>query len=66
MAAQWHGANAITLTYRDDAGIVGDRLLYRDHEAGLKLHSAVASQSFDADANEFKLAAEALRIRMAA
>lgn len=66
VAVQWHGGNAITLTYRDDAGRVGERLLYRDHEVGLSLQIAATSQSFDADANEFKLAAEALRIRMAA
>ncbi len=66
IAAEWHGNNAVTLTFRDDVGGVVERLLYRDHEAGLVLEAPAATQSFDARGNDFKLAAEALRIRMAA
>ena len=32
---QWHGNAALTLTYRDDAGHVGEQLLYRVDEPGL-------------------------------
>lgn len=65
VAVEWHGGNAVTLTFREDNGRVGEQLLYRDHEAGLSL-AAAAPRAFEADGNEFKLAAEALRIRMAA
>lgn len=60
----WHGTNALTLIYRGDAG-VGETILYRDHEAGLSVETAAAAYAFDADPELFRVAAEALRIRMA-
>ncbi len=64
---RWHGSNAITLTYRRDAaGTVDQRLLYRDHEPSLSLRQAARAYALDGDAALFRLAAEALRIRMAA
>jgi len=63
---RWHGSNAITLTYRDAAGTVDQRLLYRDHEPSLSLRQAARAYALDGDAALFRLAAEALRIRMAA
>jgi len=33
LQAQWHGSGAVTLTYRDDAGRVGQEVVYRDDEA---------------------------------
>jgi superfamily II DNA or RNA helicase len=62
----WHGGNAVTLTYRDDAGQVAQTLLYRDSEPSLSVEPAARAYAFDGDANLFRLAAEALRIRMAA
>lgn len=62
----WHGSNAVTVTYREDGGHVAQRLLYRDHEASLTVEQASRAYAFDGDANLFRLAAEALRIRMAA
>src|SRR5665811_1357063 len=66
ISAQWHGSNAITLTYRDDAGSVAQTLLYRDVEPSLIVEQAARSYACDGDPNLFRLAAEALRIRMAA
>ncbi len=64
--ARWHGSNAITLTYREDSGHVAQALLYRDVEPSLSIEQAARAYAFDGDANLFRLAAEALRIRMAA
>jgi superfamily II DNA or RNA helicase len=60
----WHGTNALTLIYRGDGGI-GEAVLYRDHEAGLTIEAPSSAYSFDADPELFRVAAEALRIRMA-
>ena len=35
--AQWHGADALTLTYRLAGGGVAEEILYRDDEARLQL-----------------------------
>ena len=66
VAVEWHGTNALTLTYRDGDGRLGESILYRDHEPSLKVTKASTVQPFDADPAAFRLAAEALRIRMAA
>ena len=62
--ATWIGGNALRLTYRTEAGKLDERLLYRDHEPRIDV---VKKGAYDlsADAATFKLAAEALRIRMA-
>jgi SNF2 family DNA or RNA helicase len=65
VAATWIGGNALQLTYRTSDGRLAERLLYRDHESRLSLVKK-AAYALDADAGTFKLAAEALRIRMAA
>jgi superfamily II DNA or RNA helicase len=64
--ATWHGSNAVTLTFRDDTGRVDQRLLYRDHEPSLSVESASRAYAFDGHPALFRLAAEGLRIRMAA
>jgi hypothetical protein len=46
-------------------GRLDERLLYRDHEPRLELAKRGAAYDLTADAAMFKLAAEALRIRMA-
>ncbi|MEU6429668.1 helicase-related protein [Microbispora sp. NPDC046973] len=66
VAVKWYGQNALNLTYRAEDGSVADQLLYRDWEARLTIRAASAAYSFDGDGALFKLAAEALRIRMAA
>ncbi|MGH9131114.1 MAG: helicase-related protein [Acidimicrobiales bacterium] len=65
VAVAWHGQSAITLTYRDPSGRVGERLLYRDDEASLEVRGANTGWTFDADGAGFRLAAEARRIRLA-
>lgn len=66
VAVKWYGSNAVNLTYRTDEGQVTDQLLYRDQEARLSIREPSAAYAFDGDGLMFKLAAEALRIRMAA
>src|SRR3954449_12885704 len=60
---EWHGTQALTLTYRDDAGRVDHELLYRANEPALELEEPGRAWSFDADGALFRLASEALRIR---
>ena len=66
VAVRWVGSNAVQLTYRTNGGRLDERLLYRDHEPRLTLRQAAAAYDFTADGALFKLATEALRIRMAA
>jgi superfamily II DNA or RNA helicase len=65
VALAWHGQSAVTLTYREPAGRVAERLLYRDDEATLEIRGDRAAWSFDADGAAFRLAAEARRIHLA-
>jgi hypothetical protein len=65
VAVTWIGSNALRLTYRTGDGRLDERILYRDHEPRLALARTPAAYEFQADATTFKLAAEALRIRMA-
>lgn len=60
-----HGPDAVTVTFKDTAGGLGQQLLYRTDEERLRIETPQARWSFDADPAEFRLAAEALRIRMA-
>src|SRR3954468_21067443 len=60
--AEWHGTQALTLTYRDDGGRVDNELLYRANEPGLRVEEPGRAWSFDADGGLFRLASEALRI----
>jgi superfamily II DNA or RNA helicase len=62
--ATWIGGNALRLTYRTETGKLDERLLYRDHEPRIDVVKK-AAYDLSADAAQFKLAAEALRIRMA-
>jgi hypothetical protein len=63
---RWHGSHAVTLTYQDETGRSDHCLLYRDHERSLWLEEASRAYAFDGDPALFRLAAGALRIRMAA
>src|SRR5690606_1552088 len=63
---QWHGSSALTVTYKDDTGRIDQRLLHRDLEPSLALVQASRAYAFDGDPARFRLAVEALRIRMAA
>jgi superfamily II DNA or RNA helicase len=63
--AEWHGTSAMTLTYREDNGRVDHEILYREAESRLMIEEEGRAWSFDADGNLFRLASEALRIRLA-
>ena len=65
VALAWHGGAAVTLTYRDPDGRVGERLLYRSDEAALHIRGAGSRFGFDADGELFTLVSEARRIRLA-
>ena len=66
VSVRWHGSNFITLTYRDHDGRTDQTVLGRDREAGLSLSNKGRVRAFDGDADMWRLAAEALRIRYAA
>ena len=62
---QWHGADALTLTYRLAAGGVAEEILYREDEARLELVEQSRPWRFDGDGAAYRLVAEAHRIRLA-
>lgn len=64
VALQWHGDMALEITYKTHAGELGQRVLYRTDEAALGVARS-GSRPFDAPAADFKLAAEAQRIKLA-
>ncbi|MEU3345866.1 DEAD/DEAH box helicase [Streptomyces sp. NPDC006700] len=64
IAAQWHGANALELTYKTAAGGLDQRVVFRKDEDKLSV-SRSGSRAFDANASDFKLVAEAQRISLA-
>ncbi len=66
IAVQWHGANFVTVTYRDHVGAPAQAVLGRDHEPRMSLATAGQTRAFDGDPESWRLAAEALRIRYAA
>ncbi|WP_406311883.1 helicase-related protein [Streptosporangium sp. NBC_01639] len=63
--ADWRGSNAVELVYKDDSGAYDTVILYREHETTLRLASPLISHTFDGDPQALRLAAEALRLRMA-
>ncbi|MEV8511498.1 helicase-related protein [Dactylosporangium sp. NPDC051484] len=64
IAAQWHGSDAVELTYRTLDGGLRQQVLFRADEAKLHLSDA-GSRPFDAAAEEFRLVAEVQRISLA-
>ncbi|MBB6119444.1 helicase-related protein [Nocardiopsis algeriensis] len=61
---QWHGTSAVELTYKSSKGELDQRVLFRKDEERLRIARS-DSRAFDADAVDFKLAAEAQRITLA-
>jgi superfamily II DNA or RNA helicase len=57
--------DSVNLVFRDADGNYGDRLLYAADLAVIAVHAPESRWTLDADGDEFRLAAEALRIRMA-
>src|SRR5437763_12745963 len=62
---QWHGDVAVTLTYRDAAGRLGNEILYRDREPTLEVARVGRPWSFDGDGALLRLVSEAYRIHLA-
>src|SRR5436309_2400667 len=62
---QWHGDMAITLTYRDAAGRLGNEILYRDREPSIEIATVGRPWSFDGDGSLLRLVSEAYRIHLA-
>ena len=61
----WHGSDMLTLVYRSSDGKVAEELLDRTHELRLDIVSAGRPWSFDGDGAQFRLVAEAHRIKLA-
>ncbi|MFN8669435.1 MAG: helicase-related protein [Gemmatimonadaceae bacterium] len=61
----WHGSNALTVVYRGPDGRLAEEILYRHDEARLELVEVGRPWSFDGDGADFRLVAEAHRIRLA-
>ena len=63
VAVEWHGADALTLTYRAGDGSAGEQVLYRADEP--RLVPDRAKRDFGGDGAHFRLVSEAERIRLA-
>lgn len=59
------GEDTVNVFYVDQTGNLGSQLLYRSDESRLSIVEETTLPPLDADANTFKLAAEAYRIRLA-
>ncbi|WP_205874821.1 helicase-related protein [Mycobacterium camsae] len=64
VATQWHGTDALELTYKTAAGHLGQQVLFRKDQDALTIAQS-GSRPFDAAASDFKLVAEAQRIQLA-
>lgn len=62
--AQWHGTDALELTYKTNEGVLGQQVIFRKDEDALNV-AQTGSRAFDAPASDFKLVAEAQRISLA-
>ena len=65
VAVQWYGSNVIEITYKNNAGVPGTQLLYRDDEATITVQDNHLPWSFDASGEQMRLASEAYRISLA-
>lgn len=65
VAVQWYGTNVIEITYKNNMGVPGTQLLYRDDEVNIKVKEDSLSWSFDGDGEQMRLASEAYRISLA-
>ena len=58
------GDNAVTIYYKTHSGAVQEQLLFRENEEKLSIAETGLAWSFESPSKDFKLALEALRIRM--
>lgn len=64
LAVNWHGTQAIELTFKTNSGSIHQQVVFRDDQKTLSL-AELGNRSFDAPASDFKLVAEAQRITLA-
>ncbi|MBF1689178.1 MAG: hypothetical protein HXO83_13305, partial [Selenomonas sp.] len=65
VAVSWFGDMGLEVTVKDDRGQLSGQILYREDEARLAVSGAHLPWSFDADADDMRLASEAYRIHIA-
>ena len=65
IAAEWYGNAVLNLTFKDSAGVPHTQVLYRFDEPKLSVEDGHLPYSFDANADELRLASEAYRIHLA-
>ena len=65
VAADAAGEEAVSLVYKTAEGVLADRMLFRADEPRLSLATLSRAWGFNADGADFKLATEALRIKLA-
>src|ERR1019366_4067957 len=65
VSVQWHGSEALELTYKNAAGKVANELLYRHDEPRIEVVKEGRPGRFDGDGYLFCLMSEAHRIRLA-
>jgi SNF2 family DNA or RNA helicase len=65
VSVQWHGSEALELTYKTPEGKVANELLYRHDEPRIEVVQEGRPWSFDGDGGLFRLVSEAQRIRLA-
>jgi hypothetical protein len=66
IAVEWHGSQAVTLSYRDPRQSLQERMLFRSDEGTFAVaDSATRPWTFDGDGHVFRLVAEARRIQLA-
>jgi superfamily II DNA or RNA helicase len=64
IAAQWHGTDALELTFKTATGNLNQQVVFRKDQDTLSV-AQTGSRAFSASATDFKLAAEAQRITLA-
>src|ERR1700690_3669298 len=65
VSVQWFGSEALELTYKTPSGRLANELLYRHDEPRLEILEHGRPWSFDGSGADFRLVAEAHRIRLA-
>lgn len=65
IAVQGNASVGLEVTFKDERGRLGSRLLYRSDEEQLEILEADSLWNFDADGNLFRLVSEAYRIKLA-
>lgn len=55
VAVQWYGSNVIEITYKNNAGVPGTQLLYRDDEELITVQDNHLPWNFDASGEQMRL-----------